>query len=195
MLSLFTSTGTLPIACTPSVWNRTPRSRQILPISRNRLDHADFVIGVHDRDENGFVGDRFAQHVEIDQAIAFHRQIGDAVAVLFELLAGIENRFVLGRRGDDVVAFFGIHLGHAFDGKVVGFGGAAGEDDFLRRGADQIGNLFARFIHGLFGFPAEFMVAAGGVAEMFGEVGEHRVEDARIHSRGGVIVEINRQSS
>jgi cysteine desulfurase len=34
MLSLFTSIGTLPIACTPSVWNSTPRSRHSLPISR-----------------------------------------------------------------------------------------------------------------------------------------------------------------
>ena len=73
------------------------------------------------------------QHVEIDQPVALHRQISDAIAVLFQLLAGIENRFVLGGRSDDVVAFFGIHLGHALDRQVVGFGGAAGEDDFLRR--------------------------------------------------------------
>mgnify|MGYP001792476501 CR=1 FL=1 len=32
-LAAFTSNGTLPAACTASVWNNTPRSRAILPIS------------------------------------------------------------------------------------------------------------------------------------------------------------------
>ena len=155
------------------------------------LEHADFVVGVHDGDENRLIGDRFPQHVEIDQAVALHRQIGDPIAVLFELLAGIENGFVLGGGGDDVVAFFGIHLGHALDGEVVRFGGAAGEDDFARRGADQIGNLLARFIHRLLGHPAELVIAAGGIAEVLREIGQHRLEDAGVHLRGRVIVEIN----
>ena len=34
MLSSFTLTGTLPTACVASVWNSTPRSRAIRPISR-----------------------------------------------------------------------------------------------------------------------------------------------------------------
>jgi hypothetical protein len=42
-----------------------------------------------------------------------------------------------------------------------------------------------------FGFPAELVIAAGGVAEVLGEVGQHRVENARVHPRGGVIIEIN----
>ncbi len=157
----------------------------------HRLNHADLVVGVHDGDENRLVGDRFPQHVEIDQPVALHRQIGHAIAELFELLAGIENRLVLGGGGNDVVAFFGIHLGHALDREVVGFGGAAGEDDFAGGGADEIGDLLARFIHGLLGLPAEFVIAAGGVTEVFGEVGQHRVEDARVHPRRRVIVEIN----
>ena len=142
------------------------------------------------RDQNRLVRDGLPQHVEIDQAVAFDRQVGDAVAVLFELLAGIENGFVLGGRGDDVVAFFGIHLGHAFDGEVVGLGGAAGEDDFAGRGADEVGDLFAGFVYGLLGHPAELVIAAGGVAEVFGEVGQHRVENAGVHARGRVIIEI-----
>ena len=159
----------------------------------DRLDHADFVIGVHDGDQDRLVGDRFAQHVEIDQPVALHRQISDPIAVLLELLAGIEHRFVLGGRGDDVIAFFGIHLRHALDGEVVGFGGAAGENDFLRGGADQIRNLLARFVHRLLGHPAELVIAAGGVAEILGEIGQHRVEDPRVHRRRRVIVEINRR--
>ena len=61
----------------------------------------------------------------------------------------------------------------------------------LGGGADQIGNLLARFIHGLLGDPAELVIAAGGVAEVLREIGQHRVEDPRVHLRRRVIIEIN----
>jgi hypothetical protein len=119
MLSLFTSTGTLPMACTASVWKSTPRSRQSLPISAmgcitpiSLLAYmmvTRMVLSVIDS----------LQHVEIDQAVAHHRQIGDAIAVLLQALAGIEHGLVLGDRRDDVVALLGVHLGHALDGEVV----------------------------------------------------------------------------
>ena len=35
--------------------------------------------------------DRFAQHVEIDEAVCLQRQIGDPAAFLFQPLAGIET--------------------------------------------------------------------------------------------------------
>ncbi len=97
--------------------------------------------------------------------------------MLFQALAGIKNRFVLGGRGDDVVALFGIHLGDTFDRQVVRFRRAAGEDDLFGSGADQVGDLLARFFDGLFGFPSEAVVAAGRVSENFHEVGPHRVKD------------------
>ena len=157
----------------------------------HRLDHADFVVGVHDADQDGLVGDGVAQLIEIDQAVLLQRQIGDAAAMLFELLAGIENGLVLGRRRDDVVALFGVHLGHALDRQVVRFGGAAGEHDLFRVGADQVGDLLAGVVDGLFRLPSERVVAAGRIAEFFREVGQHRLQDARIHRRGGVVIKIN----
>ena len=57
--------------------------------------------------------------IQIHQAVLLNRQIGDAHAVFFEALAGVEDGFVLRGGGDDVVAFFGIHLGDAFEGQVV----------------------------------------------------------------------------
>ena len=72
---------------------------------------------------------------------------------------------VLGGRRDDVVALFGIHLGHALDRQIVRFGGAAGEDDLFGGGADQVRDLLARFLDRFLGFPAEAVIAAGGVAE------------------------------
>src|SRR5258708_11562885 len=42
----------------------------------DRLQHADFVVGVHDADQDGLVRDGFSQHFEIDQTVGLHRQIG-----------------------------------------------------------------------------------------------------------------------
>ena len=127
------------------------------------------------------------------QAVLLHRQVGDAVAVLLEPLAGVEDRLVLGDARDDVVALLAVHLGDALDREVVRLGRAAGEDDLLRVRADQIGDLLARLLDRLFGFPAERMVAAGGVAEVLGEVRQHRLDDARIDRRRRVIVHVDRK--
>ena len=143
--------------------------------------------------ENRLVRDRFPQHVEIDQTVSLYREVSHAVAELFEFLAGVEHRFVFGGGRNDVIAFFGIHFGDAFDRQVVRFGGSAGEDDFARSRTDEIGDLFARFFHCLFGNPAEFVVAAGGVPEVFGEIRQHCVKNPRVHPRRRVIVEINRR--
>ena len=85
----------------------------------NGLDDADFVVGVHDGDEDGLVVDGALQVFEIDEAVGLHGQIGDAVALLLELLAGVEDGLVLGDLGDDVVAALAVHLGDALDGEVV----------------------------------------------------------------------------
>ena len=77
--------------------------------------------------------------------------------------------------------------------QVVRFGGAAGEDDLFGGRADQVGDLLAGLLHRFFGLPAEAVIAAGGVAEDVGEVRPHRLEHARVHRRGGVIVHVNRQ--
>ena len=37
------------------------------------------------------------------------------------------------------------------------------------------------------------MIAAGGVAELLREVGQHRFEHARIHRGGGVVIHVDRQ--
>ena len=86
--------------------------------------------------------------------------------VALERLAGVEDRLVLGGRGDDVVALLLVELDDALDREVVGLGRAAGEDDLLRLGADQARDLLARVVDGLLGLPAERVVAAGGVAEL-----------------------------
>ena len=159
----------------------------------NGLQRANLVVGGHDRHQDGLVIHGALQVVEIDAAVLLHRQVGDAESVLLQALAGVEHRFVLDGLGDDVIALFLVHLGDALDGKVVALGGAGGKDDFLRGRADQLGDAFARLLHRLLGHPSKLMVAAGSVAEVLGEVGQHLFHHPRIGPRGGVVVHINGQ--
>ena len=145
------------------------------------------------RDQDRLVVHGALQVVEIDQAVLLHRHVGDAVAVLLQALAGVEHGLVLGDRGDDVVALLAVHLGDALDGEVVALGGAGGEDDFFGGRADQLGDALARGLHALFGGPAEGVIAAGGVAELLHEVGQHLFQHPRIHRGGGVVVHVDGQ--
>ena len=160
---------------------------------RDRIDYANFVIGVHDGDQNRFRRNRFAHVLRIDTAIALNREIGHFKSIFFKALAGIENRLVFDGLRDDVIAFFTIHLGHALDHQVVAFRGAAGEDDFFGRSAYQRGDLSASVLNGFFAGPTEWVVAAGSISEFFREIRQHCLNDARIHLSRRVIIEINWQ--
>jgi len=76
------------------------------------------------------------------------------------------------------------------DGMVVGFGAAAGEDDFRGTRADEGGDLFAGgFDGGACALAGR--VDRGGVGEIGGEIGEHGVEDLGIDGRRGVVIEVD----
>src|SRR6266853_2909655 len=160
---------------------------------RHGIDDANLVVGIHDGDKNCFRRNGFTHVFRVDAAIALHRQICDFIAVLFEALTGVEHGFMLDGLGDDVIALFAVHFRDALDHQVVGFGRSAGKDDFLGRGADQRSDLGARVLHRFFAGPAERVIAACGVAEFLGEIGQHRVDNTRVHRGGRVIVHVNRQ--
>ena len=95
--------------------------------------------------------------------------------------------------GDDVVALTAVFLRHALDREIVRFGSAACEDDLPRAGVDEAGDLSTRVFDSVFGFPAEFVAAAGGIAEFFREIRQHCIQDARIDGRGRLVIEVYRQ--
>lgn len=77
---------------------------------------------------------------------------------------------------------------------IIGFGAAAGEDDFLGLGADERGDLFARgFDGGARLLPGR--VDGGSVGETGGEIGEHAVEHGGVDGSGGVVIEIDAHGS
>src|SRR5208282_1379452 len=157
------------------------------------LQHADLVVGEHDRDQDGLVVERALQVVEIDQPVFAYREVGEAVALFLQMLAAIEHRLVLGDAGDNVITFVSMSFGDALDRQVVALGGTGSDKKNSGCGADQLGHLLPRLLDRRLRLPAELMAAAGGVAELLLEVRQHLVHDAGIERRGGVVVEVDGQ--
>ena len=94
-----TSTGILPTDCTASVCNSAPCSCAIAARSRDRLNRADLVVGVHHRDERGVVGDRLAQRPRRRRCpVLIDGQQRRAPAAPRERLERVEHRLVLDAR-------------------------------------------------------------------------------------------------
>ncbi len=78
----------------------------------------------------------------------------------------------------------------AEEGQIIGLGGAAGEDYFVRLRAEMRGDAFA----GVFecpACPAAGGMCAGGIAEFLREIRSHRLPHHGQHRCGSVIVEID----
>lgn len=87
-----------------------------------RLNDAGLIVHRHDRYEGcGRLYGGF-EHFQVDDPILLYGQVGDLEALLGQLPTRIENAFVLGLDGDDVVLPLLVEVGDAFYGHVVGFG-------------------------------------------------------------------------
>src|SRR5579875_2173579 len=98
---------------------------------------------------------------------------------------------MFGSGRDDMISLGPIHGGDAFEGQIIAFGGAAGEDDFARMSTDQVGYLLPGLLDGLIGFLTETMGQAGGVAVTLSEVGQHRLDHTRVGSCCGIVIQIH----
>jgi hypothetical protein len=84
----------------------------------DRLDRADLVVGVHDRDQPRVIADGVRNLPRIDQRVLIHADHGQVVALFLQVLAGVQHRVMLDRGGDHVPAIFLAH--GALDGEIVG---------------------------------------------------------------------------
>ena len=181
----------MPAACAASTWKAIAAGPDERADRRDRLQHADLVVGGHDADEDGVRAERGVHRRGIDEPAgvdAEPRHLDRPVR--FERGADVEHRGVLGRQGHDVASAGAERAHRAGDRQVVRLGGAAREDDVARPRADQRGDLTARVLDRLARRPAEGMLRARRVAEALGEVRQHRRDDPRIARRRGVAVEI-----
>jgi hypothetical protein len=161
------------------------------PDLRRGVDGADFIVRQHNGDEDRPLRNRLPDGIGVHAAVLSHREVSDLDSLLLQPAGRIEHRAVLRDGRDEVIPFLPVHLHDPFEGQIVRLRRPAGEDDLLGIGMDETGNLGASRLHGLLGLPSEGVVAARRVAELFDEVGKHRLQDPRIHRRGGVRIHID----
>src|SRR5579875_1021494 len=116
----------------------------------DRLDRADLVIGEHDRDESRVwvLAESTLDVLRVEEALVVYRKEVDAKAVVsMEEVAGCEDGFVLDGRGEDAATVWSGE-GNAFEGEVVGFGAAGGEDDLVGAAAKDSGDALAGLLEG-----------------------------------------------
>jgi len=95
---------------------------------------------------------------------------------------------VLDGRGDHVTAAARFH--DAGERPVVGLGAAAGEDDLVGEDAEARRDLGARRLDHLLRHAAAAM-AGRRVPPALAQRWQHRLDDAGVHRRGGVVVEVD----
>ena len=69
------------------------------------LDHADLVVDVHDRGENGVGAQGLREPVEVEQAVRLRIEVGDLEAFALQFAEAVQHRLVFGLAGDEVFAF------------------------------------------------------------------------------------------
>ena len=159
----------------------------------DRLNHADFVVDVHDRDHDRVRAQRLLELFDAQQTVRLGVEVGHFETVAFEFAAGVEHGLVFGLDGDQVLALAGIEVRRALDRQVVRLGRTRGPDDFLRICADQRRDLLACILDRLLGFPAIGVGTAGRVAEVLRQIGNHLRGNARIDRRCRRVIEIDRE--
>jgi len=111
-------------------------------------------------------------------------------SALFQAMDAAANRRMLDRRSDDVPAVGLGSFAEPANRQIVCFGAAGSENDFVGASACERSDLPARAINRGARFLAE-RVHARRVAEPFGQVRKHRLNDTRVGRCRGAVIEID----
>ena len=158
----------------------------------DRLDGADFVVGVVNADQGEVVAEEAVQVAEVDDAVLVDAEIVDVgAAVAAEILGGAQDGVVFDAGNDEAITT-GLLAGDgsAFDGQVGAFAAAAGEDELAGLAAKNGGDAGAGVFEGV-ASDAGFGIEAGGVVAVLGEEREHGGEDGLGDRSGGGVVEVD----
>ena len=86
---------------------------------RYRLNGADFIVGKHNRNQDGGGADGFFQFIQLHNPKLIHIQIRHLKPLLLQPLAGVQHGMVLNLAGDDVVPLGPIGLCGRLDRPVI----------------------------------------------------------------------------
>src|SRR5450830_1542839 len=121
---------------------------------RYRLNHADFVVDQHDRDQDGVGTHGCGDLLDSHQTIVLRLQVSRFETLTLQFAESIQHSLVLGLDRDDVLTLGLVELCSTLDCQVVAFGRTGSPDDFARIRVDQLGDFFACIFHGLLCGPA-----------------------------------------
>ena len=130
------------------------------------VDGADFVVHVHDRNQNGVITHGRFNHGRRHQTVGTWLDIRHFKAFALQLTHGVEDGLVFNLVGDQVLAFGGIEMRSTLDRQVVGLGRAGGPDNFTRVGVNQISNLTTAILNRFFSLPAKYVRTRRRVTEV-----------------------------
>ena len=153
----------------------------------DRLDGAYFVVRDHDADEQRVRPDRCHHRIRIHMSLMIDRKICHVEAPLLEIRAGIQDRMMLDRVGDDVTAF--TSFSRADQRPVVRLGAAAREIYFgwlsADGGRDGTTTALDRRLRAL-----TISVDGGSIAIIRGEIRHHRVQRILRKRRGRRMIHV-----
>src|SRR5262249_25724518 len=96
----------------------------------DRLDRSDFVIGGHNRNQDGVRSNRLFQGINQHQTGSIYRQVGSFKTFLFcQIFDAVKDGVVLDGGCDNVPAFRLQEPGDAENGQIGALGSAAGENN------------------------------------------------------------------
>ena len=184
--------STYGAACTASTWSRTPFRASHPPRDLgDRLDRAHLVVGEHDRDEDGPVGELRLEGVRVDPAVAVDRQLDDLEPELLEVAQRVADRVVLDRRRHDPMAVRLARPRRALQGEVVRLGAARREHELARLDAEARRQPVVGVVEPGPCHPPEG-VRRRRVPEGVREERQHRVEDLAADRGRRRVVQVDR---
>ena len=157
-----------------------------------RLDGADLVVGVHDRDKAGVGAECGGDVRGGDDAVLMDGQERHVEAPRAQTVQRVQDGVVLEGGGDDVAAALcRTERGSGEERLIIAFTAAGGEHKLVRRTPEQARHCLARADEdAACSLPCG--VQAGGIAVLLPQTGEHRGERRLTQARGGGIIGIDK---
>ena len=156
-----------------------------------RIDGADLVVPAHQRNEDRVRTNRLLQLLQTDATVLINIEESDLVALLFQVVIGVNHCLVFNGAGDDVASLVLVEIRNAKDSDVIRFRSSTREDNLLAARANQATEHVPCASNSFFSSPAKGMVAAGSVTIDFREIRQHRLHHPWVSRRSSVVVKID----
>src|SRR6266446_974612 len=154
------------------------------------FDRANFIVGLHDADENGFRRERATQIVRIDETVLIDGKIGYFGAEPLQKLARRDRRRVLDRARHDMIALVPEREEHALERQVVRLAAAAREDHLIGSASEESSDIASRILKRGLGLSTCPMTTRW-IAKCAFQQGSHGTGDNGIDRRARIVVEVD----